>query len=57
MSSSVFQELDLSDEDEELEQAFDMHSLIISSLADEPMFTADEVINEIDSMMEVSEKY
>ena len=46
-------DLDLSD-DEELQQAFDMHSLIISSLQQDPIFTADEVINEIDMMMEVS---
>ncbi|XP_064621335.1 fasciculation and elongation protein zeta-2-like isoform X2 [Lineus longissimus] len=44
-------ELDLS-EDEELTQAFDMHSLIISSLQQEPMFTAEEVINEIEDMMQ-----
>ncbi len=44
--------LDLSD-DEELSQAFDMHSLIISSLQQEPLFTADEVISEIEGMMEV----
>ena len=31
-----------------------MHSLIISSLQQEPLFTAEEVINEIESMMEVS---
>ena len=53
--SSVLQErespdLDLSDEDE-LQQAFDIHSLIISSLQQEPMFTADEVISEIEGMM------
>ena len=46
-------DLDLSD-DEELRESFDMHSLIISSLQEEPMFTAEEVINEIDSMMDVS---
>ena len=44
-------DLDLSDE-EELQQAFDMHSLIISSLQQEPMFTADEVISEIEGMMD-----
>jgi len=47
-------DLDLSD-DEELTQSFDIHSLIISSLQQEPMFTADEVINEIEGMMEDSE--
>ena len=45
-------ELDLSD-DEELSQTFDMHSLIISSLQQEPLFTADDVITEIEGMMEV----
>lgn len=54
----IFQEeeespdLDLSD-DEELHQAFDLHSLIVSSLQQEPLFTAEEVINEIEGMMEV----
>nr|KAG5699747.1 hypothetical protein BaRGS_014163 [Batillaria attramentaria] len=45
--------LDLSD-DEELAQAFDMHSLIVSSLHHEDedrVLTADEVINEIENMM------
>lgn len=48
-------ELDLPD-DEELAEAFDMHSLIISSLnTDEGhVVTADEVINEIESMMQVN---
>lgn len=46
-------DLDLSD-DEELTQAFDMHSLIISSLQQEPLFTADEVIQQIEGMMEDS---
>ena len=45
-------DLDLSD-DEELQQQFDMHSLIISSLQQEPMFTAEDVINEIEDMMQV----
>ena len=40
--------LDLSD-DEELAQAFDVHSMIISSLQNEPILTAEEVINEIDT--------
>ncbi len=44
-------DLDLSD-DEELQQAFDMHSLIINSLHHEPVFTADQVINEIEGMMD-----
>ena len=47
-------DLDLSD-DEELTQSFDIHSLIISSLQQEPMFTADEVIDEIEGMMEDSD--
>jgi hypothetical protein len=49
------QDLDLSD-DEELHQAFDIHSLIISNMApedDEHLYTADEVISEIEGMMEV----
>ena len=37
-------------------QAFDIHSLIISSLQhEEPMYTADEVIDEIEGMMEDSD--
>ncbi|CAG5114688.1 unnamed protein product, partial [Candidula unifasciata] len=45
--------LDLSD-DEDLAQAFDMHSLIVSSLhpeEEDKILTADEVISEIDDMM------
>ncbi|XP_078674850.1 fasciculation and elongation protein zeta-2-like isoform X10 [Branchiostoma floridae x Branchiostoma belcheri] len=42
--------LDLSD-DEELRESFDAHSLIISSLTQEPIFTAEEVIEEIDEIM------
>lgn len=42
--------LDLSD-DEELTRSFDMHSIIISCLQDEPLATADDVINEIEDMM------
>lgn len=45
--------LDLSD-DEDLAQAFDMHSLIVSSLhpeEEDKVLTADEVISEIDDMM------
>ena len=56
----VFQEpespdLDLS-EDEELTQQFDMHSLIVSSLQaqeSDRVATADEVISEIETMMQV----
>jgi len=44
--------LDLS-EDEELQQAFDMHSLIVSSVHQEPLFTAEQVIKEIEDMLEV----
>ncbi|RUS87326.1 hypothetical protein EGW08_004938, partial [Elysia chlorotica] len=47
--------LDLSD-DEDLAQAFDMHSLIVSSLhpeEEDKVLTADEVISEIDDMMKV----
>lgn len=47
--------LDLSD-DEDLAQAFDMHSLIVSSLhpeEEDKILTADEVISEIDDMMKV----
>ncbi|XP_071079864.1 fasciculation and elongation protein zeta-2-like [Haliotis cracherodii] len=47
-------DLDLSD-DEELAQAFDMHSLIISSLQPEEsdhVASAEEVISEIDNMMQ-----
>ncbi|XP_041352386.1 fasciculation and elongation protein zeta-2-like [Gigantopelta aegis] len=46
--------LDLSD-DEELAQAFDMHSLIVSSLQPDDsdhVASADEVISEIDTMMQ-----
>jgi len=45
--------LDLS-EDEELQQAFDMHSLIVSNVHQEPLFTAEQVIKEIEDMLEVS---
>lgn len=48
--------LDLSD-DEELSQAFDMHSLIVSSLQSEhedPVVSADQAITEIECMMRVS---
>ena len=47
--------LDLSD-DEELAQAFDMHSLIVSSLHHEDedrVETADDVIRQIENMMKV----
>jgi len=34
--------VELSD-DEELREQLDMHSIIVSSLADEPLFTAEQV--------------
>lgn len=42
-------ELDLSDD--ELAKDLDLHSLIISSLQQEPMFTAEQVLEEIDEIM------
>ncbi|KAK6181374.1 hypothetical protein SNE40_009238 [Patella caerulea] len=46
------QDLDLSD-DEELAQAFDMHSLIINRLSDDDtIISADQVISEIETMMQ-----
>lgn len=36
------QSLDLSD-DEELREQMDMHAIIVSSISDEPLFTADQV--------------
>ncbi|XP_077996624.1 fasciculation and elongation protein zeta-2-like isoform X2 [Glandiceps talaboti] len=45
--------LDLPD-DGELAQQLDMHSLIVSSINQEPMFTADEVIEEIDEIFQQS---
>ena len=49
------QNLDLSD-DEELAQAMDFHSMIINSHHHDPehVVTADEVISELETMMEVS---
>jgi len=41
-------------EDEELQQAFDMHSLIVSNVHQEPLFTAEQVIKEIEDMLEVN---
>jgi len=43
------------DDDDELSLAFDMHNIVISSIQQDPLFTAEEVINEIDAMMEESE--
>ncbi|XP_056669247.1 fasciculation and elongation protein zeta-2 isoform X2 [Monodelphis domestica] len=45
--------LDASD-DEELREQLDMHSIIVSCINDEPLFTADQVIEEIEEMMQES---
>uniref|UniRef100_A0A8D0C1V8 Fasciculation and elongation protein zeta 2 n=1 Tax=Salvator merianae TaxID=96440 RepID=A0A8D0C1V8_SALMN len=45
--------LDLSD-DEELREQLDMHSIIVSCLNEEPLFTAEQVIEEIEEMMQES---
>ncbi|XP_073341824.1 fasciculation and elongation protein zeta-2 isoform X1 [Pagrus major] len=45
--------VELSD-DEELREQLDMHSIIVSCLADEPLFTAEQVIEEIEEMMQDS---
>ncbi|CAL1586292.1 unnamed protein product [Knipowitschia caucasica] len=47
------QSLDLSD-DEDLREQMDMHSIIVSTISDEPLFTADQVIEEIEEMMQES---
>nr|XP_040016282.1 fasciculation and elongation protein zeta-2 isoform X2 [Gasterosteus aculeatus aculeatus] len=47
------QSLDLSD-DEELRDQMDMHSIIVSCISDEPLFTAEQVIEEIEEMMQES---
>uniref|UniRef100_A0A3Q1GQR0 Fasciculation and elongation protein zeta 2b n=1 Tax=Acanthochromis polyacanthus TaxID=80966 RepID=A0A3Q1GQR0_9TELE len=47
------QSLDLSD-DEELREQMDMHSIIVSCINDEPLFTAEQVIEEIEEMMQES---
>ncbi|KAF7660058.1 hypothetical protein LDENG_00288580 [Lucifuga dentata] len=44
---------ELSD-DEELREQLDMHSIIVSCLAEEPLFTADQVIEELEEMMQDS---
>lgn len=44
-------ELDASDD--EVAKDLDLHSLIISSLQEEPMFTAEEVLEEIEKIMDV----
>uniref|UniRef100_A0A1A8R9I3 Fasciculation and elongation protein zeta 2 (Zygin II) n=1 Tax=Nothobranchius rachovii TaxID=451742 RepID=A0A1A8R9I3_9TELE len=49
------QSLDLSDdEDDELREQLDMHSIIVSCINDEPLFTAEQVIEEIEEMMQES---
>ncbi|KAG9484176.1 fasciculation and elongation protein zeta-2 [Eleutherodactylus coqui] len=45
--------LELSD-DEELREQLDMHSIIVSCINDEPLFTAEQVIEEIEEMMQES---
>ncbi|XP_035601365.1 fasciculation and elongation protein zeta-2-like isoform X1 [Oncorhynchus keta] len=45
--------LELSD-DEELREQMDMHTIIVSCLNDEPLFTAEQVIEEIEEMMQDS---
>ncbi|XP_013792450.2 fasciculation and elongation protein zeta-2-like [Limulus polyphemus] len=47
-------ELDVS-EDEELAKNLDMHSLILNSMQQEPIVTADQVIEEIDEIMQQQE--
>ncbi|XP_061610133.1 fasciculation and elongation protein zeta-2 isoform X4 [Phyllopteryx taeniolatus] len=47
------QSLDLSD-DEELREQMDMHSIIVSCINDEPLVTAEQVIEEIEEMMQES---
>ncbi|GFS45885.1 fasciculation and elongation protein zeta-2 [Trichonephila inaurata madagascariensis] len=46
-------ELDVSDD--EVAKDLDLHSLIISSLQQEPMFTAEQVLEEIDEIMQQDE--
>ncbi|XP_064195239.1 fasciculation and elongation protein zeta-2 isoform X2 [Anguilla rostrata] len=45
--------LDVSD-DEELREQLDMHSIIVSCVNEEPLFTAEQVIEEIEEMMQES---
>uniref|UniRef100_G3UKM2 Fasciculation and elongation protein zeta 2 n=1 Tax=Loxodonta africana TaxID=9785 RepID=G3UKM2_LOXAF len=51
ISDSLF--FDTSD-DEELREQLDMHSIIVSCVSEEPLFTADQVIEEIEEMMQES---
>ncbi|KAM9704314.1 fasciculation and elongation protein zeta-2 isoform 1-T1 [Menidia menidia] len=48
------QSLDLSDDDEELREQLDMHSIIVPCISEEPLFTAEQVIEEIEEMMQDS---
>ncbi|XP_072218386.1 fasciculation and elongation protein zeta-2 isoform X3 [Leuresthes tenuis] len=48
------QSLDLSDDDEELREQLDMHSIIVPCINEEPLFTAEQVIEEIEEMMQES---
>lgn len=54
---SFFQDPESADEldasDDEVAKDLDLHSLIISSLQEEPMFTAEEVLEEIEKIMDV----
>ncbi|XP_076016801.1 fasciculation and elongation protein zeta-2 isoform X2 [Genypterus blacodes] len=45
---------ELSDEEEELREQLDMHSIIVSFLPEEPLFTAEQVIEELEEMMQDS---
>lgn len=45
--------IEISD-DEEVREQLDMHSMIITSLTEEPLLTADQVIEEIEEMMQES---
>ncbi|KAB0371475.1 hypothetical protein FD755_016413 [Muntiacus reevesi] len=40
--------------DDELREQLDMHSIIVSCVNDEPLFTADQVIEEVEEMMQES---
>ncbi|XP_046729983.1 fasciculation and elongation protein zeta-2 [Silurus meridionalis] len=46
-------DLDLSD-DEELREQMDLHTIIVSCVNEEPLFTAEQVISEIEEMMQES---
>ncbi|KAM4521721.1 fasciculation and elongation protein zeta-2 isoform 2-T3 [Odontesthes bonariensis] len=48
------QSLDLSDDDDELREQLDMHSIIVPCINEEPLFTAEQVIEEIEEMMQES---